>query len=115
MIKVSKLEVEASVYSRCACKGPKDGNKSMILNFKKLNKFVNYKYLEMESIYNVINFIQPNLYMASIDLSDVLFLVGVHVDDQKIFKFNFDNLFQFSRMPGHLYHKWVWTNYEVAY
>ena len=34
----------------------------MILKAKKINKFVNYKDLKMESIHNVINLIKPNVY-----------------------------------------------------
>ena len=50
--------------------GKKDGNKRMILNLRKFNKFVNYKHFKMESINNIINLIKQNVYMASIDLKD---------------------------------------------
>ena len=46
----------------------KDGNKRMMLNLKKFNKFVNYKHFKIESINNIINIIKPNVYMASMDL-----------------------------------------------
>ena len=47
----------------------KYGNKRMILNLKKFNKFFYYKHFKMESIKNFINLIKPNVYMASISLS----------------------------------------------
>ena len=78
----------------------KDGNKRMILNLKKFNKFVNYKHFKMESINNVINLIKPNVYMASIDLKDAFFSVPIHYDHQKYLKFIFGNLFQFTSMPN---------------
>ena len=78
----------------------KEGNKRIILNLKKFNKFVNYKHFKMESINNVINLIKPNVYMASIDLKDAFFSVPIHYDHQKYLKFIFGNLFQFTSMPN---------------
>ena len=66
----------------------------MILKAKKINKFVNYKDLKMESIHNVINLIKPNVYMTSIDLKDAFLSVSIHNDHQKFLKFMFGNLFQ---------------------
>ena len=54
----------------------------------------------MESINNVTNLIQPNVYRASTDLKDAFFSVRVHVDDQKFLKFNFNNSFQLTCMPN---------------
>ena len=65
----------------------------MILNLKKINKFVNYKHFKMESINNVINLIKPNVYMASIDLKDSFFSVPIHNYHQKYLKYIFGNLF----------------------
>ena len=77
----------------------KDGNKRMILNLKKFNKIVNYEHFKMETINNVLNIIQPNVYMASIDLKDAFFSVPVHIDHQKFLKFYHKFLFQFTCMP----------------
>ena len=78
----------------------KDANKRMILNLKKFNKFVNYKHFKMESINNVIKLVQPNVYMASIDLKDAFFTVPIHNNHQKYLKFVFGNLFQFTPMSN---------------
>ena len=72
----------------------------MILNLKKFNKFVNYQHFKMESLFNVINLIRPNVYMASIDLKDAFFSVPIHNDHQKYLKFTFGDLFQFTPMPN---------------
>ena len=53
----------------------KDGSKRMILNLKRLNKFVDYKHFKMESLQNVLELIRPGVYMASIDLKDVFYSV----------------------------------------
>ena len=57
------------------------GTKNIMLNLKKLNKFVNYDHFKMESINNATNPIQPNVFMESIDLKNASFSVTVHVDD----------------------------------
>ena len=54
----------------------------------------------MESLFNVINLIRPNAYMASIDLKDAFFSVPIHNDHQKYLKFIFGDLFQFTPMPN---------------
>ena len=51
----------------------KDGSKCMILNLKRLNKFVGYKHLQ--SLQNVLELIRPRVYMASIDLEDAFYSV----------------------------------------
>ena len=47
----------------------------MILNLKRLNKFVDYKHFKMESLQNVLELIRPGVYMASIDLKDAFYSV----------------------------------------
>lgn len=74
----------------------KNGNKRMILNLKKFNKFVDYKHFKMESITHVLNLIQPNVYMASIDLKDAFFSVPIFEDHQKYLKFYFQLLYQLT-------------------
>ena len=89
---------EGEFISGIFTRDKKDGNKRMILNLNKFNKFVNYKLFKMESINNVINLIKPDVYMASIDLKDTFFSVPIHYDDQKYLKFIFGYLFQFTSM-----------------
>ena len=43
----------------------KDGSRQMILNLKRLNKSVGYKYFKMESLQNVLELIRPVVFMAS--------------------------------------------------
>ena len=47
-----------------------DGSKRMILNLKRLGKFVDYKHFKMEPLKNVVELIRPGVYVASIDLKD---------------------------------------------
>ena len=77
----------------------KDYNKRMTLNLKMSKRFENYEHSKMESI-NVINSIQPNVYMASVDLKDAFYFVPIFIDHQKYLKFYFNNLFQFTGMSN---------------
>ena len=47
----------------------------MILNLKRLNKFVDYKHFKMESLQNVLELIRPVVSIPSIDLKDAFYLV----------------------------------------
>ena len=46
----------------------------------------------MESINNLINFINPNVYMASIDLKDAFFSGPIHNVHQKYLKLMFGQM-----------------------
>ena len=48
----------------------------MILNLKKLNKNIQYEHFKMESIQNVINLMEDNCFMDSVDLKDAYFSVA---------------------------------------
>ena len=54
----------------------------MILNLKRLNKFVDDKYFKMESLQNVLELIRLGVYMASIHLKDVFYSAPVHKNNQ---------------------------------
>ena len=59
----------------------------MILNLKRLNKFVDYKHFKMESLQNVLELIRPGIYMASIDLKDAFYSVPIHKNHQAYLAF----------------------------
>ena len=62
----------------------KDGGKRMILNLKHFNTHIAYHHFKMESIYQVLDIIRPNVYMASIDLKDAFY--------SKQYTFNIKNI-----------------------
>ena len=81
----------------------KDGTHRMILNLKKLNKFVEYHHFKMESLKHVISMIRPNCFMASVDLQDAYYSVPIHRDHQKYLKFEWQGqLYQFTCLPNGL-------------
>ena len=80
----------------------KDGSKRMILNLKRLNKFVDCKHFKMESLQNLLELIRPGVYMASIDLKDVFYSVPVHKNHQACLIFFVQEYLKFVCMPnGH--------------
>ena len=61
----------------------------MILNLKKLNKFVACHHFKMESFKHVISMMKPNCFMASVDLKDAYYMRmhgAIHQDYQKYLK-----------------------------
>ena len=59
----------------------------MILNLKKLNKYIQSKHYKMESLQNVLYMVRPGTWMASVDLKDTYYLVPIYKEYQKYFKF----------------------------
>ena len=72
----------------------------MILNLKRLNKFVDYKHFKMESLQNVLELIRPGVYMASIDLKDAFYSAPVHKNQQVYLKFFVEEYLKFVYMPN---------------
>lgn len=63
----------------------KDGGVRMILNLKKLNESVKYKHCKLESLNDVLDMMQPNSWMGSIDLKDAYYSIPIHSEFQKFF------------------------------
>ena len=79
----------------------KDGNMRTILNLKYLNKHVTYNHFKMESLLDVFKIIQPNCWMASVDLKDAFYSVPIHEEHQKYFKFQWlGKIYKFLGMPN---------------
>ena len=51
----------------------KDESKRMILNLKRLTKFIGYKHFKMELLHNVLELIRPGIYIAFIYLKYVFY------------------------------------------
>ena len=68
----------------------------MILNVKQLNIHVEYVHFKMDTLESCLNLMDPDCYMASIDLENAYHSVPIHPDYTKNFKFLVDN--QFCRL-----------------
>ena len=63
-----------------------------ILNMKTLNAdFVKLTHFKMSTLYTCLNLMEPNCYMASLDLSNAYHTVPIHPDYQKYLKFEIGN------------------------
>ena len=94
---------EGEFLSTIFLRPKKDGTHRMILNLKKLNKFVAYHHFKMESLKHVISMMRPNCFMASVDLRDAYYSVPIHQDHQKYLKFEWQGqLYQFTCLPNGL-------------
>ena len=81
----------------------KDETHRVILNLKKLNKFVSYHHFKMESLKHVVSMVRPNCFMASADLKDAYYSVPIHQDHQKFLKCEWKGqLYQFTCLPNSL-------------
>jgi len=77
-----------------------DGSNRLIINLKKVNKFIIQKHFKMEDIRSALALLSQNDYMASIDLKDAYFLIPVHSEFRKFLRFRFnDKLYQFTCLP----------------
>ena len=61
-----------------------DGTQRLILNLKKLDKYLECKHFKMQTI---LTLIQPNCYMATINLKDTYYSVKIEGDDTCFLKF----------------------------
>ena len=62
----------------------KDGGMCTIINSKQLSKHVTYQHFKRESSSNVFKIIQPNCWMASVDLKNAFYTIPIHNTYQSI-------------------------------
>ena len=80
-----------------------NGTQRLILNMKKLNKHLEYKHFKMQTLQTILNLIQPNCYMATIDLKDAYYSVNTDGDDTCFLKFLCNSkLLKFVVLPNGL-------------
>ena len=79
----------------------RDGDLHTILNLKQLNKHVTYQHLKMESLSDVFKIIQPNSWMAIVDLKDAFYIIPIHNAYQKYFKSMwYQKFYKYLGMPN---------------
>ena len=80
-----------------------DGTQRLILNLKSLNKYLEYKHSKMQTFKTVLTLIQPNCYLATIDLKDVYYSVKIDGDNTLFLKFLCNSkLLKFVVLPNGL-------------
>ena len=81
----------------------KSGGVRIILNLKPLNEDIHYEHFKMENFQSVLELIEKNCYMASIDLKDAYYSVNIDPSNRKYLRFIWNNsLYQFTCLPNGL-------------
>lgn len=71
-----------------------------VINLKYLNDFVHYDHFKQETFKVVLDLLQANDFLTSVDLKDAYFSVPIHTDYQKYLKFSWKNqIFKFVVLP----------------
>lgn len=66
-----------------------DGSSRLILNLKKLNKFIEPEHFKLEDEKTVRRVIRQGSFMATIDLKNAYYLVPMRENDKKLLRFYF--------------------------
>jgi hypothetical protein len=81
----------------------KDDKVRLILNLKNLNEYVRYSHFKMDTIHTALDLITKGCWMASLDLKDAYYSVGIHPDSQKYLKFSYKSkLYKYTAYPNGL-------------
>ena len=79
------------------------GSHRLILNLKGLSKYLEYKHFKMQTFQSVLSLIQPDCFMATIDLKDAYYSVKIDELDTKYLKFLLNSrLLKFVFLPNGL-------------
>ena len=75
----------------------------MILNLKNLNKYANKLHFKMDTLNTIIQLVEKDCFMASIDLKDAYYSVPIARSDRKYLRFFWrGQLYQFTCLPNGL-------------
>lgn len=105
--KITELIVKGAVVECTTVKGqflspvfvlPKpDGSYRMILNLKKLNEFVDSEHFKLENFKTVLNLMEKDCFMTSLDIKDAYYSLPIDKSHRKFLRFQFDGkLFEFT-------------------
>ena len=81
---VQTIAEKGDFFSSVFLRVKKGESYRMILNLKKLNKYIDSKHFKMESLQNVLHMVKSGVWMASVDLKDAYDAVLIHEEYQNI-------------------------------
>ena len=110
---IARLESLCIVEKTIPCEGEfistilttpkKDGSRRLILNLKKLNRFIAYKKFKMETLKCAIFLLKKNTWMTVLDLKDAYYSVPITLEHRKYLTFSFQGqLYCFTCLPNGL-------------
>lgn len=102
VISTTKVE-EGQILSNIFLRPKKDGTHRLILNLKAFNQVVEYHHFKMDSLRTIIQLIEKDCYMASIDIKDAYYSFPIRYSDRKFLCFKWGNqIYQFTCLPNGL-------------
>ncbi|KAG8536531.1 hypothetical protein GDO81_026159 [Engystomops pustulosus] len=105
IVTVPKQEEKKGFYSPLFLVKKPNGTLRLIINLRRLNKNIKYKYFKMESVKTATPLIPPDAQMCTIDLKDAYYHVPIHKNHQKFLRFAVESPqgkvchFQFRALP----------------
>ncbi|KAM9319596.1 bromodomain and WD repeat-containing protein 1 [Gastrophryne carolinensis] len=85
--KVPSSQIQRGYYSQVFLVKKSSGSYRMILNLKRLNRFIRYKRFKMESIFSVRQTLTRNVFMANLDLQDAYLHIPILEAHRKYLRF----------------------------
>ena len=77
-----------------------DGFSRLILNLKKLNKFIKTEHFKLEDLRSARDLMVQGCFMSTLDLKDAYYLISIAEASRKFLRFNFQGtLFEFNCLP----------------
>jgi hypothetical protein len=102
VINTTKVE-EGQIISNIFLTPKKDGTHRLILNLKAFNQVVEYHHFKMDSLQTIIQLMEKDCYMASIDIKDAYYSFPIRLSDRKFLCFKWaGHLYQFTCLPNGL-------------
>ena len=85
---VQTIAEKGDFFSSVFLQAKKDESYRMVLNLKKLNKYIDSKHFQTESLQqNVLHMVKSGVWKACMDLKDAYYSVPIHKEYQKYLKF----------------------------
>ena len=80
-----------------------DGSHRMILNLKRLNEDIEYQHFKMDTLETILNLVDENDFITTIDIKSAYYTVKIHPDYQKYLKFTHRSImYKFICLPNGL-------------
>ncbi len=99
-VQISTGEQLTGLYSKYFPVPKKDGGLRPILDLRQLNRFIKVLPFKMLTTKQILESIEPGVWLASIDLKDAYFYVPICQDPPLFLRFAFqDRVYQFSVLP----------------
>ena len=97
---VQTIAEKGNFFSSVFLSAKKDESYRMILNLKKLNKYIDSKHFKMESLQNVFHMVKSGAWMASVELKGAYYFVPMDKEYQKYLKFLWEYPLKLIAMPN---------------